>query len=73
MLRTLREHRPIVVFEHGDDGAARFGSTSASIHDLLCREAGLRVFDIDGNGPFDREGFVAHVRAGGVWTFVARQ
>lgn len=71
MLRTLREHRPLVVFEHGDH-AARFGTTSESIHDLLCGEAGLRLFDVDGNGPFSRAEFAARVAAGGMWTWVAR-
>lgn len=71
MLGTLRAHKPLVVFEHGDH-AARFGTTSEAIHDLLCGEAGLRLFDVDGAGPFTREEFAARVAAGGMWTWVAR-
>lgn len=71
MLGTLRAHRPLVVFEHGDH-AARFGTRPETIHDLLCGEAGLRLFDIDGAGPFTREEFAAHAAAGGIWTWVAR-
>lgn len=71
MLDTLRRHRPLVVFEHGDH-AARFATTSEAIHDLLCADAGLRLFDIDGHGPFDRAGFRQRVAEGGLWTWVAR-
>lgn len=71
MLGTLRAHRPLVVFEHGDH-AARFGTTPEAIHDLLCGQAGLRLFDIDGAGPFGRQEFAARVAAGGIWTWVAR-
>lgn len=71
MLRTLRTFRPIVVFEHGDH-AARFGTTHEAIHDLIVGEAGLRLFDIDGAGPYDRAGFVRRAMAGDIWTWVAR-
>ncbi|MBJ7332518.1 MAG: FkbM family methyltransferase [Solirubrobacteraceae bacterium] len=71
MLGTLRAHKPLVVFEHGDH-AERFGTTSGDIHDLLVGEAGLRLFDVDGNGPFTREEFAAYVAGGEMWTWVAR-
>ncbi len=71
MLGTLRAHRPLVVFEHGDH-AARFGTTSATIHQLLCDDVGLRLFDIDGRGPFSRDAFTARVAEGDMWTWVAR-
>jgi FkbM family methyltransferase len=68
--RTLRTHRPIVVFEHGAH-ARHFPRGSADVYGTLDR-AGLRVFDIDGAGPYDVAGFEAVVRAGRLWTFVAR-
>lgn len=71
MLGTLQRHRPLVVFEHGDH-ASRFDTTSDAIHDLLCTRAGLRLFDIDGNGPFERDGFSRRVAEGELWTWVAR-
>jgi FkbM family methyltransferase len=67
---TLERHRPIVVFEHGAH-AARFGTNSEEIHDLLAA-AGLRVLDIDGGGPYSRTEFAARVQRGDLWTFVAR-
>lgn len=70
-LETLRAHQPIVVLEHGA-GAAYFGTTSERIHELLGDGAGLRVFDILGNGPLDGPAFAAEVAGGEVWTFVAR-
>ena len=47
--RTLERHRPTVVLEHSSN-AAHFGTRSETVHELLAG-AGLRVFDIDGNGP----------------------
>jgi FkbM family methyltransferase len=69
-LRTLRHHRPVVIFEHGAH-ARHF--PPADIHALLTVSAGLRVFDIDGGGPYDRAAFAARVARGDLWTFVARQ
>jgi FkbM family methyltransferase len=67
---TLARHRPVVVLEHGDR-AEHFGTTSATIHGLFA-DAGLRVYDIDGNGPLSVGEFGAIVERGDVWTFVAR-
>jgi FkbM family methyltransferase len=69
--RTLAEHQPVVVLEH-DVRAQHFGTTSAAIHGLLA-QAGLRVFDIDGHGPYGVDAFAAQVRSGTIWTFVAHR
>jgi FkbM family methyltransferase len=68
---TLTRHRPIVVFEHGRH-AAHFGATPAHVYRLLSDGPELRVFDIDGGGPYDLADFEACVRRGELWTFVAR-
>ena len=68
-LRSLRTHRPLVIFEHGAH-ARHF--PPADLFGLLTRDAGLRVFDIDGGGPYDAAGFAARVHRGDMWTFVAR-
>ena len=68
-MQTIATHRPVIVFEHGMDSAAGYGTTSEGIHHVLCDQAGLRIFDLDGNGPFDREAF----RAAPVWNFVAHR
>jgi FkbM family methyltransferase len=68
--RTLGAHRPVVVIEHGTH-AEHYPHGSAGVFSLLA-DAGLRVFDIDGGGPYDADRFVATVRAGRLWTYVAR-
>jgi FkbM family methyltransferase len=66
---TLAQHRPTVVLEH-NTSAHHFGTSSETVHGLL-EEAGLRVFDIDGDGPYSRADFSRVVEAGRMWTFVA--
>jgi FkbM family methyltransferase len=50
-IETLRRHRPHVALEHGST-ALRFGTTHRMIHDLLVGELGMRIFDMDGAGPY---------------------
>lgn len=69
--RVLREYRPIVVLEHGAAAAAHFGTTSYQVYAELAA-AGLRVFDIDGGGPYEADTFAGRVREGKLWTWVAR-
>jgi FkbM family methyltransferase len=69
--RTLERHRPTVVLEHSSN-AAHFGTRSETVHELLVG-AGLRVFDIDGNGPYGPGELAARVRSGSMWTFVAHR
>jgi FkbM family methyltransferase len=71
-LRTLRAHRPIVVFEHGSGSAEEYGTSPADVYRMLCQEVGFRIFDLDGFGPYtlkefertfyaaERVNFVAH-------------
>lgn len=56
-IKTITKFQPVVLFEHGAGAAEYYGSGSDEIHDLLCADAGLRIFDNDGNGPFSREEF----------------
>jgi FkbM family methyltransferase len=56
-LRTLRRHKPVVVFEHGLGSANAYGTEPEDLFRLLVVEAGLRVFDLDGGGPYDVERF----------------
>jgi FkbM family methyltransferase len=51
-MKTLRRHRPIVIFEHGLGSANAFGTEPADIYRLLCDDVGLRLFDLDGLGPY---------------------
>jgi FkbM family methyltransferase len=67
--RTLATHRPTVVLEH-NASARYFGTSSQTIHAMLAA-AGLRVFDIDGNGPYTPDDFDRTASSGRMWTFVA--
>ena len=73
-LDTIRRHRPVVVFEHGNSAAA-YGTSSKDVFRLLCDEAGLRIFDMDGVGPYTLERFIAVASppAATRWNFFARR
>jgi FkbM family methyltransferase len=68
---TLARHRPTVVLEH-NASAHHFGTSSEAVHDLLAG-AGLRVFDIDGRGPYGPHELAERVQSGAIWTFVAHR
>jgi len=67
---TLRRHRPVVLFEHGIGASERYGSTPEDVHGLLVGELGMRIFDLDGAGPYTRGQFV-EVFSEPIWNFVA--
>jgi FkbM family methyltransferase len=58
-MRTIRRHRPIVVFEHGYGAANAYGTEPDDIHRLVVDAAGLRIFDLDGDGPYELDRFRA--------------
>ncbi len=71
-LEMLKRDRPTVVFEHGVGGADHFGTRPSDVHDLLVGEVGLRIFDIDGEGPYSRTAF-DRVFTEPIWFFVAHR
>jgi FkbM family methyltransferase len=71
-LETIARHRPFVVFEHGLGAADHYGTTPDQVYELLARQAGLRIFDFDGNGPFSGEEFAEVFARGAIWNFLAR-
>jgi FkbM family methyltransferase len=66
---TLARHRPFVIFEHGIGGADLYGSQPGELFDLL-DGAGLRIFDLEGEGPYSRDRFEA-VFTEPIWNFLA--
>ncbi len=68
-VETLARHRPFVIFEHGVGGADLYGSKPGEVWDLL-DGAGLRIFDLEGDGPYTRDRFEA-VFTEPVWNFLA--
>ena len=71
-LGTIARHKPVVIFEHGLGGSDHYGTTSDDVFDLLVREAGMRLFDMDASGPYSREGFAETFASGTRWNFIAR-
>jgi len=71
-LRTLQRHRPIVIFEHGTGSAESYGTAPADVYNLLTGDAGLRVFDLDGSGPYTLEQFEQTFYSADRVNFVAR-
>jgi FkbM family methyltransferase len=68
-IETLQRHRPFVLFEHGAGGADVYGTHPNEVFDLLAG-ARLRIFDLEGSGPYSRERFEATF-AEPIWNFLA--
>lgn len=71
-LQTLKQHRPMVVFEHGGGASEFYGTTASDIWGLLVDEVGLRIFDLDGNGPYALTHFEDESASRRRWNFIAR-
>jgi FkbM family methyltransferase len=65
-MRTFRLASPIIAFEHGWDP-----DRSESIYKLICEDLGLRLFDMDGNGPLGSSEFFDGLRTR--WNWVAHE
>ncbi len=71
-IEMLERHRPVVAFEHGKGAAPAYGTTPAHIHELLVERAGLRIYDMDGGGPYSRDQLEETFELGTFWNFFAR-
>ena len=71
-LETIRRHRPIVVFQHGRGSADYYGTTPSAIFRLLTHDAALRIFDMDGGGPYTSDEFQMAYDTNSHFHFVAR-
>jgi hypothetical protein len=69
-LETLRRHQPVVAFEHSL-GCRHYGQEPGGVYELL-QSARLRIFDMDGRGPYDRIEFTREVLSLRRWFFFAR-
>lgn len=68
---TIRTHRPLVLFEHQKSTASHYGSGPDELFDLLVEDLGMRIFDMDGSGPYSRERLRETYEAGTRWNFMA--
>lgn len=72
-LETIRTHRPTVIFEHGLGASDHYGTRPSDMYRLLHDEAGLRIYDLDGNGPYSLSGFENEYSKGELWQWVAHR
>jgi FkbM family methyltransferase len=70
-INTISKYKPIVVFEHSKGGAEYFNTQPRHIYGLLIDVAGLRIFDLDGNGPYTLGQFEASYTRNDHWNYVA--
>jgi len=56
-VETLRRHKPIVIFEHGTGSAEAYGTHPHDVFAFLHAEVGMRIFDLDGGGPYSADEF----------------
>jgi len=68
-VETLHRHRPYVLFEHGIGGADLYEAHPTEVFDLL-DTSGLRIFDLEGAGPYSRDQFEATFTEL-IWNFLA--
>jgi FkbM family methyltransferase len=71
-METISRHAPIVCFEHGPGAEAEYQTRPEQVYELFVRGAGMRIFDIDGNGPYSEAQFV-DVYHKPIWNFVAHR
>lgn len=68
----LSRHAPIVCFEHGPGAEGEYQTSPEQVYDLLVSGAGMRIFDIDGAGPYSRGQFV-DIYYQPIWNFIAHR
>jgi FkbM family methyltransferase len=69
---VLERHRPMVVFEHGKGASPVYGTGPSEIYTMLVERAGMRIFDMDGGGPYSRDQLEETFHTGTHWNFFAR-
>jgi len=72
-LDTLRRAKPVIAFEHGCRAGEQFGTSDDAMYALFCEDLGLRLFDMDGNGPLGLEQFRDELATGMRWNWVAHE
>lgn len=72
-LHTLRATKPVMAFEHGRGGGERYGVSDEDMYRLVREDIGLRLFDMDGNGPLGLAQFNEELASGERWNWVAHE
>jgi FkbM family methyltransferase len=72
-METIIRTQPIVVFEHAYSASQAYDTKPEMIFSLLCEHGGLRIFDLNGNGPFSEREFAQRSHTGDPVNFVAHR
>ena len=67
---TLRRFRPTIVFEHGIGASEHYGFGPVDVYGFLVVDLNMRIFDLDGVGPYTQQMFEA-VFPEPLWNFLA--
>jgi FkbM family methyltransferase len=70
-LETLTTHRPVVLFEHQRSTASYYGSGPERVFGLLVEQLDMRIFDLDGAGPYSLPRLRQAYERGSRWNFFA--
>lgn len=68
--KTIKEYKPLILVEHGS-AALGYGESPATFYDCVT-ELGLRVFNFDGDAPYDRGAFINAVGPNHYFNFLLR-
>ncbi len=71
-VKTIKTHKPMILFEHGKGGAEHYDTAPADIYDLLTRECGLQISVPADDRPLSLEAFQEAYERNEQWDFVAR-
>jgi len=76
-IETIKNSRPIIVFEHGLGAADYYGTSPENIYDLLAAQCGLKLFlmaewlESNGRASLSREAFCEEFSSGNNYYFMA--
>ncbi len=71
-IETISRYKPVIIFEHGKGGAVYYNTQPQQVFKLLTEKAGLRIFDMDGSGPYTLDQFKEAFARDASWDYVAR-
>jgi len=70
-IETISKYKALVVSKHGKSGAVYYDTQPRDMYELLHGRANLRIFDLDGNGPYTLAQFEEVYARNSRWNFVA--
>jgi FkbM family methyltransferase len=69
--KIIIRDRPVIVFEHQRSTAGCYGSGPKRMFDLLVGDLEMRIFDLEGTGPYSLADFRLAYERGTPWNFFA--